>query len=72
MEKLRLNTEKIITEMRRLDAVSEEKINKSWLAKQLGIKPPTVTHIFQKRPLSYADRVSKIFGCDAKDFVIAD
>jgi len=63
MGKLQLNTDKIKMEMERLGM---KKIN---LARKLGLTPAMVTYIFRSKPITFADRLSKIFGFDAKDLI---
>ena len=63
MKTLELNTDKIKAEMDRLG------VRKGWLAKKLKMTPAMTNYIFNKKPVSYAVRLGKIFGIDAKDLI---
>ena len=63
MKTLELNTDKIKAEMDRLG------VKKGWLAKKLKMKPSMTNYIFRKKPVSFAIRLGKIFGIDAKDLI---
>ncbi len=63
MKTLELNTDKILAEMKRLG------YRKGWLAARLNIRPAMVSYILKKKPVSYAVRLGKIFGIDAKDLI---
>ena len=63
MKTLELNTEKILAEMKRLGH------RKGWLATKLNVRPAMVSYILKKKPVSFAVRLGKIFGIDAKDLI---
>ena len=63
MKTLELNTDKIKSEMDRLG------VRKGWLAEKLRMHPSIVNYIFRKKPVSFAVRLGKIFGIDAKDLI---
>ena len=63
MKKLKLNTDKIEQEMKRIG------VTRTWLAKQLSVTPAMVTYIFHYRPVSYAVKIAPLFGMEPKDLV---
>lgn len=63
MRKLELNTQKIKAEMDRLG------VKRGWLADQLGMTPAMTNYIFNKKPITFADRLAKIFKLDPKDLI---
>ena len=69
-KKLQLNIRKIESEMRRLNEILPGKVNKSWLARQMGVTPAVITYLFKNRPISYANQMGEIFDCDPKDMIV--
>jgi len=62
--KLKLNTDKLKKEMKRL------KVNRTWLAKQLKVSPGMITYVFDNKPFSYAVKLAPIFDMEPKDLII--
>ena len=63
MQNLKLNTEKIKAELSRLGK------NRTWLAKQMKLTPAMVTYLFNRKPITFADRLARIFDLDPKDLL---
>ena len=63
MKTLELNTDKLKQEMERLG------VRKGWLAKKLRMSPAMTNYIFNKKPVSFAIRLGKIFGINYKDLI---
>jgi hypothetical protein len=63
MDKLQLNTDKIQKELDRIGK------NRAWLATQMGNTQAMVNYLFDKKPLSLAPKLARIFNMDAKDLI---
>ena len=63
MEKLKLNTHKILAELDQLGK------NKTWLAGKMKNTPAMVTYILRYRPITFASKIAKILGLDPKDLI---
>lgn len=60
---MKLNTDKIINELKRLGK------NRSWLAKQMRVYPSMISYIFDKKPITQAEKIAKILDIDPKDLI---
>jgi len=63
MEKLQLNTDKVMAELNRLGK------NKKWLAGRMKATPAMVTYLFKYKPITFADRLARILQMDARDLI---
>ena len=63
---LKLNTQKIKTEMDRV-GISEAQLADKW-----GVSRQAVWDFFNRRPITQADRFAKEFGLDPKDLIVND
>jgi len=61
--KLILNTKRIHNELARLNK------NQNWLAKELGTSRQNVHRILRNKPITQADKIANVFGCEAKDLI---
>lgn len=63
MKQIELNIDKLEFELKQI------KKNKGWLAKKMGVTPAMVSYLYKKKPLSFANKLGKIFGIDPLLFV---
>ena len=60
---MELNTEKILTELKRLGKT------KMWLANKMGVYPSMITYILERKPITQAERIGKALGIEPRDLI---